>query len=258
MKTAETRTDARPVSVNPYRAAFYSRQAEWHGYAGVDDVRARHDRRAAYYKWYTKGWLPESKETPVLDIGCGSGQFLYFLRGEGFSDLTGLDLDTKQVEIAQDLGLDCHAADIFEYFADESKTYGLIAMLDILEHFTREELFPLLETVTARLRPGGKLIVSVPNAESPDASRAIYADITHEIAFTPTSLAEMMFCHGLAVTEMRDPWPAPVSPIRKGYRMVSGLARKLESVRLRLLGFESPKYWSSVVWAMAEKPAGRS
>ncbi len=141
-----------------------------------------------------------------------------------------------------------------EHLADETRSFGLIAMLDILEHFTRDELFPLLEAVSARLEPGGRLIVSVPNADSPQASRAIYADITHEIAFTPTSLEEMMFCHGLNVVGMRDPWPAPVSPIRKAYRMLSSVARKVEAARLRLLGFDSPKYWSSVVWAVAEKP----
>ena len=139
-------------------------------------------------------------------------------------------------------------------FANETKTFGLIAMLDILEHFTRAELFPLLEAVVARLEPGGKLIVSVPNADSPQASRAVYADITHEIAFTPTSPAEMMFCHGLNLTALRDPWPAPVSPIRTGYRMLADVMRKLEGIKLRLLGFDPPKYWSSVVWAVAEKP----
>jgi hypothetical protein len=96
--------------------------------------------------------------------------------------------------------------------------------------------------------------VSVPNADSPQAARAIYADITHETAFTPTSLAEMMFCHGLKISALRDPWPAPVSPIRKGYRMLSDFTRKIEAARLRLLGFDAPKYWSSVVWAIAEKP----
>src|SRR2546430_1576759 len=66
--------------VNPYREAFYSRQAEWHGYAGADDVRGRHEQRVPYYRWYTKGWLDLPRSTPILDIGCGSGQFLYFLR----------------------------------------------------------------------------------------------------------------------------------------------------------------------------------
>jgi len=240
--------------VNPYREAFYQRQAEWHDYKGAKDVRARHERRAAYYRWYTKDWLPADRSTPVLDIGCGSGQFLYFLRGEGYTNLLGLDLDPVQTEIARELKLDCRHLPIMDHFAADSTTYGLVAMLDILEHFTREELFPLLEAVASRLAPGGKLIVSVPNADSPHAARAIYADITHEIAFTPTSLEEMMFCHGLKVTAMRDPWPAPVSPVRKGYRMLSEAMRKVEGVKLRILGFDSPKYWSSVIWAVAEKP----
>ncbi len=248
-------TTPAPAATNPYRDAFYRRQAEWHGYAGAEDVRARHERRAAYYEWYTRGWLPEDRSTPVLDIGCGSGQFLHFLRGRGFTDLVGLDLDATQVGIGRELGLDCRCIPAMDHLRDESRRLGLVAMLDILEHFTRDELFPLLETVADRLEPGGRLIVSVPNADSPHASRAIYADITHEIAFTPTSLEEMMFCHGLKVVALRDPWPAPVSPIRKGYRLLSGVARKVEAARLRLLGFDAPKYWSSVVWAVAEKPS---
>jgi 2-polyprenyl-3-methyl-5-hydroxy-6-metoxy-1,4-benzoquinol methylase len=250
MKTSATA----PVGVNPYREAFYRRQAEWHGYEGVEDVRARHDRRVPYYRWYTQGWLPAETSTRVLDIGCGSGQFLYFLREQGFGESVGLDLDPVQVEIGQELGLDCRCMPVMDFFADSTQTFGLVAMLDILEHFTREELFPMLDLVASRLEPGGKLIVSVPNADSPQAARAIYADITHETAFTPTSLAEMMFCHGLKITALRDPWPAPVSPIRKGYRMLSDFTRKIEAARLRLLGFDAPKYWSSVVWAIAEKP----
>ncbi len=128
-------------------------------------------------------------------------------------------------------------------------------MLDILEHFTREELFPIMEAVSARMAPRGRLIVSVPNADSPHGLRSTYADITHEISFTPTSRSELLFCHGLKVVSFRDPWPAPVSATRVCYRVLSNAARAMESVRLRLLGFDPPRYWSSVIWAMAEKPA---
>lgn len=240
--------------MNPYRNQFYQRQYEWHGYKGLDDIKARHANRARYYRWYTQGWLPGSLDAPVLDIGCGSGQFLYFLRELGYRDLTGIDLDRTQAETAQNLGFNVICQDVIEFLGSHDKQYGLVAMLDILEHFTREELFPLLTTVVDKLAPGGKLIASVPNAESPDANRAIYADITHEIAFTPTSLEEMFFCHGLKVTGLRDPWPAPVSPIHSAYRALSGLMRKLEGVRLKSLGFDPPKYWSSVIWVVAEKP----
>lgn len=240
--------------LNPYRDAFYGRQAEWHGYSNAEQVRRKHEVRAAYYDWYTRGWLPKAKDAPALDIGCGSGQFLYFLRGRGYTEATGLDVDAKQVEIGQALGLDCCCSTALEFLSEPGPSYELVAMLDILEHFTREELFPLLEAVSARLAPGGRLIASVPNAESPDGLRAVFADITHEIAFTPTSLEELLFCHGLRVTAFRDPWPAPVSPLRRGYRLLSTLARRVEAARMRLLGFEPPRYWSSVIWVVAEKP----
>ena len=245
--------------MNPYREAFYSRQAEWHGYEGAEDVRRRHEQRAVYYRWYTKDWLDIPKDTPVLDIGCGSGQFLYFLRQQGFTDLVGIDLDKTQVEIGRELGLDCRCSSIEDFLAASgSKQYGVVAMLDILEHFTREELFPLLEAVSSRMAPRGRLLASVPNADSPWGLRSTYADITHEISFTPTSLSEMLFCHGLKVVSLRDPWPAPVTPARAAYRALSKVTRALESFRLKLLGFDAPTYWSSVVWALAEKSSPQS
>jgi SAM-dependent methyltransferase len=240
--------------MNPYRDAFYNRQAEWHGYTSAEFARAKHEERIKYYIWYTRGWLPDDRSVPILDIGCGSGQFLYFLRDRGYGHGVGIDLDAAQVEFGRSLGLNTICARVTDFLGEDRGSYGLIAMLDILEHFTREELYAILEAVSSRLAPGGRLIASVPNADSPQAARAIYADITHEIAFTPTSLSELFFCHGLKVLDLRDPWPAPVTPVRKGYRALSLAMRKLEAVKLRLLGFEAPEYWSSVIWALAEKP----
>src|SRR5262249_26828649 len=126
--------------MNPYRDAFYNRQAEWHGYTNPEFARSKHEQRLAYYDWYTQGWLPQSPATPILDIGCGSGQFLYFLGHRGYNQAIGIDLDRAQVEVGRSLGLSAVCASMTDFLADDSKEYGLIAMLDILEHFTREEL----------------------------------------------------------------------------------------------------------------------
>ena len=248
-------TDEATSTMNPYREAFYSRQAEWHGYTSTEFAEAKHRSRIKYYDWYTKDWLPADRQAAILDIGCGSGQFLYYLRSKGYENAQGIDLDRDQVEVARGLGLQATCEQAIAFMEAREGPLDVVVMLDIIEHFTREELFPLLNAVAAKLAPGGRLIASVPNADSPAASRAIYADITHEIAFTVTSLAELFFCHGLKVVALRDPWPAPVSPLRTAYRAVSRVARGLESVRLRLLGMDSPKIWSSVVWVMVEKPA---
>lgn len=239
--------------MNPYRASFYQRQVEWHQYEGPSHVRDYHELRSRYYDWYTRDWLPADRTGTILDIGCGSGQFLYFLKKKGYMRLEGIDVDSKQIEIARALGFEVEATSVFDYLNCSEGGYEMIVMLDIIEHFTREELFPLMEAVVQRLRPGGRLIASVPNAESLSGLQCIYADITHETAFTPNSFDEMLFCHGLKLVSLRDPWPAPVGMKRQLYYWVVRWMRTLESLRLRSLGFEPPRIWSNVMWVMAKK-----
>jgi 2-polyprenyl-3-methyl-5-hydroxy-6-metoxy-1,4-benzoquinol methylase len=241
--------------MNPYRDAFYQKQAEWHRYEGQAHVRELHAARSLYYEWYTRGWLPADRDGPVLDIGCGSGQFLYYLRKNGYTNLRGLDLDHKQIEFAQSLGFDAEATSVDDYLARSQERYEMIAMLDIIEHFTREELFPLLEAVVRALRPGGRLIASIPNGESPDGLRCLYTDITHEMTYTPMSFEELLFCHGLKLADLRDPWPAPIGLARTVYRSLVQGARAIESIRLRCLGLQPPRIWSNVMWTLAIKDA---
>lgn len=136
--------------MNPYRDAFYQRQAEWHGYTNPEFAKAKHEQRIPYYAWYTRGWLPENRATAILDVGCGSGQLLYFLRSQGYEHTVGLDLDGAQVEVARGLGLNAVRSTVTDFLADDRKDYGLIAMLDILEHFTREELYPITDSGASR------------------------------------------------------------------------------------------------------------
>jgi len=242
---------------NPYRDVFYQQQSAWHNYQTSEDVAARHEIRSKYYKWYTRDWLPDYKTGELLDIGCGSGQFLYFLRSEGYDRLTGLDLDKKQISIARELGFNVHEQTALDFLVQSNDGYDMIVMLDIIEHFTREELFPILREVYRRLRPGGRFIVSVPNAESPTGPACVYGDITHETSFTSLSLAEMLFCHGFELKEIRDPWPAGIDFKRSIYRQFVLMMRKLAGLKYRMLGLDPPKYWSNVIWALVTKPGIR-
>lgn len=239
--------------MNPYRDAFYRRQAEWHQYEGPEAVLAKHKVRARYYDWYTRDWLPRDRDAAILDVGCGSGQFLHFLKGRGYQGAEGIDLDGTQVEIARTLGLRAECAGVADHLARSAGGFDLVAMLDIIEHFTREELFPLMETIVGRLKPGGRLIASVPNAESPVGLPCYFADITHEMAYTPRNLGELLFCHGLKVVALRDPWPAPIDLPRKLYRGTVNITRKLAGLKYRSLGLEPPSVWSNVFWILAEK-----
>jgi 2-polyprenyl-3-methyl-5-hydroxy-6-metoxy-1,4-benzoquinol methylase len=236
--------------MNPYRNRFYQKQAQWHGHTDAAVVCAGHEQRAPYYEWYTRDWLPTDKATPILDIACGSG-FVHFLKQEGYTNVTGIDLDRRQIELARELGLNCHCQTAQEFLSSTSVRFGLVTMMDVLEHFENTELLELMDMVSAKL--DGRLIVSVPNAESPAGLYTRYSDITHEQSFSSTSLSELFFCHGLKTVALRDPWPAPVSLSRRLYRLICLAARMVEAARMRLLGLAAPKIWSSVIWAMAEK-----
>jgi 2-polyprenyl-3-methyl-5-hydroxy-6-metoxy-1,4-benzoquinol methylase len=243
-------------TTNPYRRVFYSRQARWHRIVDLRELEARFRRRARYYRWYTKDWLPVDRRAPVLDLGCGCGQFVYFLGQEGFSDVVGVDVDEAQVDLGRRLGLNCTADPFVDYLRAARRSWDLISLLDVLEHFTKPELFELMELVKARLSAAGRIVASVVNAASPNGLTALAGDITHEVTFTATSLTEMLACHGLRPIAWRDPFPAPVTFSRGLYRHSAWLFRKLEALRLRLLGLAPPDYWSPVLWVLAERGQG--
>lgn len=239
--------------MNPYRKSFYQRQAEWHGYGSADEVKAHHEIRLAYYVWLTRNWLPESKSAGMLDLGCGAGQFVYFLKKSGYSNIIGIDTDINQIHMACKLGLDCRHSDVFDYLRKNEMQFDCISALDILEHFTISEMHDLLELISMRLAPGGRLILSVPNAESPQGLSVRYGDITHENAFSLTSMSEALFCHNLKCMDARDPWPTPIDFPRMVYRCIASFARRVEGLRLKILGLSVPKVWSPVFWMLAVK-----
>jgi len=61
-------------------------------------------------------------------------------------------------------------------------------MKALLEHRPKDELLPMLDAAGASLRPGGRLIVEVPNMDWILASHERYMDLTHEVGFTRNSL----------------------------------------------------------------------
>jgi len=156
-----------------------------------------------------RDWLPKEPDLPVLDMGCGAGEFLYLLDQLGFTDLTGVDLSQEQISIAKKLCLRASIiqGDVRNILTQNHSHFGLITGFDILEHFDKEEVLPFLEAVVSALRPGGLLILQTPNAESPWFGAVAYGDFTHEWFFTPTSLMHILRLCGLKEFRVRASGP---------------------------------------------------
>ncbi|HEU0305161.1 MAG TPA: class I SAM-dependent methyltransferase [Gaiellaceae bacterium] len=126
---------------------------------------------------------------PVLDIGCGRGEFLSLLREAGV-DARGIDADADMVAYARGEGLDVEQADAVAYLdAIDDGSLGGIFAAQLVEHLPPGTLVRLLELAAAKLRPGGLLVAETINPLSPLALRSYFADLTHAQPLVPETLS---------------------------------------------------------------------
>jgi 2-polyprenyl-3-methyl-5-hydroxy-6-metoxy-1,4-benzoquinol methylase len=155
--------------------------------------------------------LPSTRDIPVLDLACGHGNCLYLLEQQGYSNLTGVDLGAEQLELAAKYAPTASLVqdDLMHFLSARPSQYGLIVCLNIIEHFSKQELFQFLDLLVDALLLSGRVIFETPNAESPWFGSVGYADLTHEWFFTPRSLEETLTLVGLEDFEARPSEPVP-------------------------------------------------
>lgn len=101
----------------------------------------------------------------LLDVGCGTGNFLIAAREKGFR-VSGTELDRSAATFAREkLFLDrIFPVSITDFVAQNpSRTYDLVTFFEVLEHQADPAAF--LKAVRSCLRPGGSIVLSVPNRE---------------------------------------------------------------------------------------------
>ena len=158
--------------------------------------------------------LPTTKEARILDAGCGRGGLVHWLNVRGYCQVEGIDVSAEQVETAHALGLtNIRQADLNTYLLSRHRSYDVLILRDVIEHFAREQIIEILELCRAATRPGGILIIQVPNAESPFFGRIRYGDFTHELAFSNSSVIQLFNVIGL-----EDPRIYPTDPAVSGLR----------------------------------------
>lgn len=97
----------------------------------------------------------------VLEVGCGPGFFGASLSGY---DYLGLEFNPTARAQATGRGLRVEATDVAEVARREPGAFDAVVSFQVLEHVADPGAF--LESCAALVRPGGRLIVSVPSADS--------------------------------------------------------------------------------------------
>lgn len=107
--------------------------------------------------------LPKlSYDTPVLDIGCGTGAWLERLADIGFVNLHGIDLDIEQFQSNK---ATCSQSNLdVDDLGIEERKFGLITAIELIEHL--ENPGRLFYHVNKHLETNGYFLLTTPNIHS--------------------------------------------------------------------------------------------
>lgn len=136
--------------------------------AGGADLYSQLQRFPWYYmeaKWEFSEALLHLKSLPdlsrVLEVGVGQGAFLEKARDAGLQ-IIGMELNPAGAQAARDKGFTVVEKDMAALYVEDQKSWDAICAFQVLEHLPQPRLF--IEQAITLLKPGGLLILSVPNA----------------------------------------------------------------------------------------------
>ncbi len=143
----------------------------------------------------------------ILDVGCGTGAFLFTMQQAGWK-ATGLEPDDSARLKAKNLyQIDPLPSD--ELFKLSPGMYDAITLWHVLEHV--HQLHEYIEQLEKILTEKGRLFIAVPNYRSHDAhvykeNWAAYDVPRHLYHFSPESIKVLMGLHGLQVIGIKPMW----------------------------------------------------
>jgi 2-polyprenyl-3-methyl-5-hydroxy-6-metoxy-1,4-benzoquinol methylase len=169
--------------------------------------------RLAYYLPLINDQLSSDlKAAPMIDIGCGRGEWIGLLQEQGYQ-AKGVDLNRENISSCVARGLAAEAGDGLDWLRRaESQSLALISSFHVIEHLSLAQVNSLLVEALRCLKPGGMIILETPNPENLiTAAHRFYTDPSHKNP-VPPDLTEFLLKHrGFKQVKIHRLHPAPES-----------------------------------------------
>ena len=152
------------------------------------------------FNWVCKASGKQSGS--LLDVGAGTGHFAHFMQLKGW-EVTALEPDEKARKVAAEkLGINIQPLDSLTHL--NAQSYDVISLWHVLEHV--HDLSGYMDHFRSMLKPGGVLMIAVPNHTSKDAKKygAMWAafDVPRHLwHFSPASMEKLMSRHGFTLID---------------------------------------------------------
>jgi O-antigen chain-terminating methyltransferase len=197
-----------PGAVIPQASApaVFAPTLDAYKYVGFED-RFRGSQQAVRERFESYVPLFDNR-SPVLDVGCGRGEFLDLLHAHHI-DARGIDLNHEMAEACRARGLNVTEADAVGYLSSLADgSLGGLFSAQVVEHLEPSYLLRFLEVSFHKLRPGGRLVLETLNPACWVAFFDSYIrDITHVWPLHPETLKYLVVASGFsgARVEFRSP-----------------------------------------------------
>ncbi len=161
--------------------------------------------RHPVFKDQVMGWRADKlgrgrQKGRLLDIGCGRGDFILACRRRGW-DVAGIEQSQSPVmELRQSLGIDVVTPERISTLEDAS--FDVVTLWHVLEHLPEPR--DTIREAYRLLRPGGRLLVEVPNFGSWQArvGRGVWYHLDvprHLLHFDEQSLTSLLKDAGFSI-----------------------------------------------------------
>lgn len=207
-----------------------------------------------YFRWHVERAFSGAVPAPlsVLEIGFGNGTFLGFCRSSAHT-VSGIETDPELVARARAAGFD--AVQDLEQLPP-ARQFDLIAAFDVLEHLDRGQLEHLFQRLPGLLKDGGRVLIRVPNGDSPFGGRHQHGDISHVSTFGEFKFRQLAHGCGLAVHAVGEcPWNIDEFEAFTMKMMVRGLVRKLVDYLMSMAYYRERVDLSPNLVVVLRKPA---
>jgi SAM-dependent methyltransferase len=181
-------------------------------YAGFEDLFRGPAERVSELQ---RPYLPlVAEHQPVLDVGCGRGEFLSLLAAEGIAG-RGVDSDPGMAERCRAQGLEVELADGIAYLeALDDASLGTVFCAQVIEHLPVDQLRRLLEAARRTLVPGGLFIAETVNPHSLPGMKTFWTDLTHQHPIFPEVALAMCGLAGFVPAYVFSPGDASFEAVR--------------------------------------------